>query len=189
MPSRVTSTGSFLISFSTLSSERGVGRRDDHDRSRPSRAGAAGAADAVHIVVGVVRDVVVEDVADGGDVQAARGDVARPPGSSARPSGSRPASSCGSHWSRSPWIGAASRPCTFSDLATMSTSVLRLQKTRPVWTSSGPRSGARSAMRLALGSLIGMRTTKLGDVLAGGGEAPRPRSGPDRLQELGWSGG
>ena len=38
-------------------------------------AGAAGAADAVHVGLGVVRDVVVEHVRDALDVQAAGGDV------------------------------------------------------------------------------------------------------------------
>ncbi len=39
------------------------------------RAGARGAADAVDVVLGVLRQVVVEDVGDVRDVQAARGDV------------------------------------------------------------------------------------------------------------------
>src|SRR5579862_5731840 len=51
-----------------------VGRRDQGDRVA-ALAGAAGPADAVHVVVGVVRNVVVEDMADIGDVQTARGDV------------------------------------------------------------------------------------------------------------------
>lgn len=36
---------------------------------------AAGTADAVHVVFAVVRQIVVEDVRDGRDVQTARGDV------------------------------------------------------------------------------------------------------------------
>ncbi len=38
-------------------------------------AGPAGAADAVHVRLGVVRDVVVDDMRDAFDVQTARGDV------------------------------------------------------------------------------------------------------------------
>src|SRR5262245_24811913 len=38
-------------------------------------SGASGGADAMDVIVGVVRDVEVEDVADGGNVEAARGDV------------------------------------------------------------------------------------------------------------------
>src|SRR5262249_35090188 len=41
---------------------------------RPARARRA-AADAMDVIVGMVRDVEVEDVADGGNVEAARGDV------------------------------------------------------------------------------------------------------------------
>src|SRR5262249_3928792 len=52
----------------------GVGGRDDGDGgAAASRAPAA--ADAMHVVVGMMRDVEVEDVADGGNVEAARGDV------------------------------------------------------------------------------------------------------------------
>src|SRR6185295_17972077 len=39
------------------------------------RAGARGAADAMHVVGGILRQVVVEHVTHVGDVQAARGDV------------------------------------------------------------------------------------------------------------------
>jgi hypothetical protein len=38
-------------------------------------AGARGAADAMHVVFGIVRQVEIEHVADIGNVQAARGDV------------------------------------------------------------------------------------------------------------------
>src|SRR5580704_18338196 len=51
-----------------------IERRDDRDRGAGA-ASAAGAADAMHIVVGMVRYVEVEDVAGGGNVEAARGDV------------------------------------------------------------------------------------------------------------------
>src|SRR6185437_1042425 len=51
-----------------------VGGRDDHERLA-GLAGPPGAADPVDIVVGVVRHVEVEDVADVGNVEAARGDV------------------------------------------------------------------------------------------------------------------
>src|SRR5262252_1639356 len=49
------------------------GRNDGDGGAAPS--GASGAADAMHVVVGVMRDVEVEDVADRGNVEAARGDV------------------------------------------------------------------------------------------------------------------
>ena len=51
-----------------------LARRDEQDRLAAA-TGAAGAADAVNVALGVVGDVVVEDVADSLDVQAARGDV------------------------------------------------------------------------------------------------------------------
>src|ERR1700749_763951 len=47
---------------------------DDGDR-RAGAARAAGAADAMDIVVGVMRHVEIEDVADLGNIEAARGDV------------------------------------------------------------------------------------------------------------------
>ena len=43
----------------------------------PWRAGAAGAADAVHVVLGHVRQLEVDDVRQLVDVDAARGDVGR----------------------------------------------------------------------------------------------------------------
>ena len=52
-----------------------VGR--DECEGIPRHVGAAGAADAVDIVLGVLRDVVVDDMAHSGDVDAARGDVGR----------------------------------------------------------------------------------------------------------------
>ena len=51
-----------------------IERGDDGDRGAGA-AGAAGAADAVDIVVGVMRDVEIEDMADGGDIEAAGRDV------------------------------------------------------------------------------------------------------------------
>ena len=48
--------------------------RDQGDRAA-RLAGAAGAADAVHVDVGRVGDVVVDDVGDAGDVEPAGGDV------------------------------------------------------------------------------------------------------------------
>ena len=38
-------------------------------------AGAPGAADTVHVVVGMMRNIEIEDVADGGNIETARGDV------------------------------------------------------------------------------------------------------------------
>src|SRR5262249_60643245 len=51
-----------------------VGWRDDGDGGA-TPSGASGAADAMHVVVGVMRDVEVEDVADRGDVEGASGHV------------------------------------------------------------------------------------------------------------------
>src|SRR5690606_13321927 len=51
-----------------------LARGDEQDRLAAA-SGAAGAADAVDVALGVVRDVVVEDVADPLHVQAARGHV------------------------------------------------------------------------------------------------------------------
>src|SRR5215471_6443759 len=51
-----------------------VGGGNDGDGGAAA-SGAPGAADAMHVIVGVMRDVEVEDVADGGNVEAARGHV------------------------------------------------------------------------------------------------------------------
>src|SRR6185437_1505781 len=51
-----------------------LARTDEQDRLAAA-AGAAGAADAVHVAFGVVRDVVIEHVADPLHVEAARGNV------------------------------------------------------------------------------------------------------------------
>ena len=49
-----------------------------HEQDRvAAAAGAAGAADAMDVGLGVVRNVVVDDVRDALDVEAARGDVGR----------------------------------------------------------------------------------------------------------------
>src|SRR5262245_29384498 len=53
-----------------------VGAGDDRDRGAAA-AGATGAADAVHVIVGMIRHVEIEDVADIRDVEAARRDVGR----------------------------------------------------------------------------------------------------------------
>ena len=47
--------------------------------------GAAGAADAVHVVLGVFGDAVVDHVGDAGDVDAACGDVGGDDDGDARP--------------------------------------------------------------------------------------------------------
>src|SRR5690242_2507421 len=52
----------------------GIDRSDDGDRDAAA-AGAAGAADPVHIVVGMMRHVEIEDVTYLGNVEAAGGDV------------------------------------------------------------------------------------------------------------------
>ena len=51
-----------------------IERSDDGDRGAGA-PGAAGAADAMDVVVGVMGYVEIEDVAGGGNVEAARGDV------------------------------------------------------------------------------------------------------------------
>ncbi len=51
-----------------------LARRDEQDRL-PAAPGPAGAADAVHVGLGVVRDVVIEHVRDALDVEPAGGDV------------------------------------------------------------------------------------------------------------------
>src|SRR5712691_7171539 len=51
--------------------------RRDEGSGEALAAGAAGTPDAVDIVLGVDRDVVIEDVADIGDVESARRHVAR----------------------------------------------------------------------------------------------------------------
>src|SRR5215510_1278826 len=51
----------------------GIAKRDRN----PVGAGAGGAADAVHVAFRNVRQVVIDDVADAFDVDAARGDVGR----------------------------------------------------------------------------------------------------------------
>jgi hypothetical protein len=52
----------------------GVERGDDGDCGTGA-PGAAGTANAMDVIVGMVRHVEIEDVADSGDVEAARGDV------------------------------------------------------------------------------------------------------------------
>ena len=51
-----------------------IERGDDGDRGAGA-PGAAGAADAMDVVVGMMRDVEIEDVADRGNVETAGGDV------------------------------------------------------------------------------------------------------------------
>src|SRR5881394_3051874 len=53
-----------------------VGRRHDGNRS-PGTAGAAGAADAMHVIVGMMRHIEIEHVADRRNVEAASCDVRR----------------------------------------------------------------------------------------------------------------
>src|SRR5581483_10737009 len=49
--------------------------RRDHRYRRPGAAGAASAADTVHIIVGMVRHVEIEDVADLRNIESPCGDV------------------------------------------------------------------------------------------------------------------
>src|ERR1700681_2647149 len=51
-----------------------VERSDDRDRGAGA-SGASGAADAVDIVIGMMRNVEIEDVAHGRNIEAAGGDV------------------------------------------------------------------------------------------------------------------
>src|ERR1700676_5213237 len=51
-----------------------IERGDDRDRGAGA-SGAAGTADAMDVVVGMMRHVEIEDVAGGGNVEAARCDV------------------------------------------------------------------------------------------------------------------
>src|SRR5438094_301886 len=51
-----------------------IGWGDDGDRC-PSETGAAGAADPVNVVIGMMRHVEIDDVAYGGDVEPARRNV------------------------------------------------------------------------------------------------------------------
>ncbi len=53
-----------------------IERGDDGDRGAGA-AGAAGAADAMNVIVGMMRDVEIEDMADGGNIEAASRDVGR----------------------------------------------------------------------------------------------------------------
>ncbi len=64
------------VAFSMAVSIRRLARGDEADRVARA-AGATGAADAVHVGLGVDRQVVVDDVADALDVETARRDVGR----------------------------------------------------------------------------------------------------------------
>ena len=64
------------ISFSIACDEVAFGRRGQGE-GVADLAGAAGAADAVNVVLGRERHVEIEDVAHVDDVEAARGDVGR----------------------------------------------------------------------------------------------------------------
>ena len=61
-----------------------VGAGDDGD-GHAGASGAAGAADAVHIIVGMDRHVEIVDVADVGDIEAARRHVGGDQQASLRP--------------------------------------------------------------------------------------------------------
>src|SRR5512140_1090325 len=56
-------------------SDRFAVERADDRYGGSGATGAAGSADAMHVVVGMMRHVEIEDVADGGNVEAASGDV------------------------------------------------------------------------------------------------------------------
>ena len=64
------------VAFSIALQQVALARGDEGDRVAGA-AGPAGAADAVHVGLGVGGDVVVDDVADPLDVEPAGGDVGR----------------------------------------------------------------------------------------------------------------
>ena len=55
--------------------ERFVVERRDHGDCGAGAAGTAGTADAMYVVIGMMRHVEIEDVADGGNIKAAGGDI------------------------------------------------------------------------------------------------------------------
>ena len=55
--------------------DRFVVERCDDGQRGAGAACTAGAADAVNVVVGMMRDVEIEDVADGGNIEAAGGNI------------------------------------------------------------------------------------------------------------------
>ena len=141
-------------------------RQAEGDRHPPA-AGAAGAADAVDVIVGA-RGVVIEDVVTW-DVEAAGGDVGGD--QELQIAGAEAVERLGAQdWSRSPWIGAASKPWRFSERATTSTSVLRLQKMMPLRTSL-TLVIRRGVLRGACGSPPGSMMTRWSIVVAVGGGA------------------
>ena len=148
--------------------------RDDHE-GLAGAPGAAGAADAVDIVVGeMVRNVEIEHVADIGDVEAAGGDVGGDQQLEVSlAEGSPGSSSACSGPGRRGSAAASMAVGTFSDLATTSTSVLRLQKTNALFliVASG-RSGRAAPCAWPWDRSTGILAHQvLGDVLAGGGGA------------------
>ena len=68
------SVSGWRVAFSIELEQVALARGDERDRVAAA-AGPAGAADPVHVGLGVGRDVVVDDVADPLDVEAAGGDV------------------------------------------------------------------------------------------------------------------
>ena len=103
-----------------------VGRSDQRDRGAGT-AGAAGAADAMHIVVGMMRHVEIEDVADGRNVEAAGGDVGRHQQIGISPLRNASSAAVRADWSMSPCMAPTLKPCFCSDFANSATSRLRLQ--------------------------------------------------------------
>src|SRR6516164_3935717 len=125
------------------------GRNDGDGGAAPS--GTPGAADAMHIVVGVVRDVEVEDVADRGNVEAARGDVG---GDQQRDFVLAELIERGRarRLVHSPCSAIAEKPWRTSERCSAATSRLRLQKMIALVKPSAERMTRRSVSRLSCGS-------------------------------------
>ena len=60
--------------FLDVRERHGVGFATEADRVA-GRAGTGGTADAVHVVLGILGQIVIDDVLDVGNVQAPRSDV------------------------------------------------------------------------------------------------------------------
>ena len=138
------------MSFSMKSYIFDVTWRGQHQR-QTAASGAAGAADAVDIVIGMDGHVEIEDVADAG--------MSRPRAATSEATSilSSPARNLSSVLVRTIGPGrrglaAASKPCLASDLATMSTSRLRLQKTMAFLTYFVLADQAAQRLRLAQSS-------------------------------------
>ena len=128
-----------------------VGRRD-HGDGGAAAPGAPGTADAVDVVVGMVRHVEIEDVADGGNVEPARGDIGGDQQRRLRSCGTESSAAVRADWSMSPCSATAEKPWRTSERCSAATSRLRLQKTIAFFKPSAERMRRRSVSRLSCGS-------------------------------------